>query len=103
VQFTSPAWEDPYDNLDDRRRYPEYSNLLLSPSITDDCIDVRLVTLYQILNDSVHAKSGQGGGPLKLQYIKTEKESVMCWVSVNSNRSCCYTTLAYAFTGDDTV
>jgi hypothetical protein len=39
----------------------------------------RLVTLYQILYDAVHAKSGQEE-TLKLQYIRTEKESVMGWV-----------------------
>ncbi|KAG8933825.1 Vacuolar fusion protein mon1 [Tulasnella sp. 418] len=60
VQLTMPIWEDPYSGLDDQRR---------------------LVTLYQILHDAVHARSGQPGGPLKLQYIRTEKESVMCWVT----------------------
>ena len=39
----------------------------------------RLVTLYQKLHDAIHARSGQGE-TLKLQYIKTEKESVMGWV-----------------------
>jgi hypothetical protein len=39
----------------------------------------RLITLYQTLHDAIHAKSGQEG-PLKLQYIRTEKESVMGWV-----------------------
>lgn len=37
------------------------------------------MTLYQILHDAIHAKSGQEG-PLKLQYIRTERESVMGWV-----------------------
>lgn len=31
------------------------------------------------MHDAVHAKSGQDG-PLKLQYIRTERESVMGWV-----------------------
>ncbi len=39
----------------------------------------RIITLYQILHDYIHAKSGQGGG-LKLQYIRTETESVIGWV-----------------------
>ena len=39
----------------------------------------RLITLYQILHDGIHAKSGQEG-TLKLQYIRTERESVMGWV-----------------------
>jgi hypothetical protein len=39
----------------------------------------RLITLYQILHDGLHAKSGQDH-PLKLQYIRTEKEAVMGWV-----------------------
>jgi vacuolar fusion protein MON1 len=58
VQITFPTFEDPYDNTGERRR---------------------LVTLYQILHDALHAKSGQGA-PLKLHYIKTDKESVMGWV-----------------------
>ena len=61
VQITMPEFEDPYDDLDDRRR---------------------LITLYQTLHDAIHAKSGQGS-TLKLQYIRTERESVMGWV-------CCY-------------
>lgn len=40
----------------------------------------RLTTLYQTLHDSIHAKSGQESG-LKLQYIRTDAESVMGWVS----------------------
>lgn len=39
----------------------------------------RIITLYQILHDYIHARSGQEGG-LKLQYIRTETESVMGWV-----------------------
>ena len=31
------------------------------------------------MHDSIHAKSGQDL-PLKLQYIRTEKEAVMGWV-----------------------
>lgn len=59
VQITMPEFEDPYDNLDERRR---------------------LITLYQTLHDAIHAKSGQGS-TLKLQYIRTDRESVMGWVS----------------------
>ena len=40
----------------------------------------RITTLYQTLHDSIHAKSGQESG-LKLQYIRTDTESVMGWVS----------------------
>lgn len=40
----------------------------------------RVVTLYQMVHDAIHAKSGQEG-PLKLQYIRTEKVCVMGWVS----------------------
>ena len=43
----------------------------------------RLITLYQILHDAIHAKSGQES-TLKLQYIRTEKESVMGWVCLLS-------------------
>lgn len=40
----------------------------------------RLVTLYQQLHDSVHARSGQSS-PLRLVYIRTDKEAVLAWVS----------------------
>ncbi len=59
VQVTFPTFEDPYDNLTDRKR---------------------LVTLYQTLHDAIHAKSGQSE-TLKLQYIRTEKECVMGWIT----------------------
>ncbi|KAJ7781773.1 trafficking protein Mon1-domain-containing protein [Mycena maculata] len=59
VQITCPTFEDPYDNIDERRR---------------------LTTLYQILHDAIHAKSGQEAS-LKLQYIRSEKESVMGWIT----------------------
>lgn len=38
--------------------------------------------MYQVVYDAIHAKSGQSG-PLKLQYIRTEKEIVMGWVSLS--------------------
>lgn len=53
--------------------------LFASCSIT---AKTRIVTLYQILHDAIHAKSGQTGN-LKLQYIRTEKEIVMGWVSIS--------------------
>jgi vacuolar fusion protein MON1 len=40
----------------------------------------RLITLYQIIHDNIHAKSGQES-TLKLQYLKTDKESVMGWIT----------------------
>ncbi|KAI0917319.1 hypothetical protein AcW1_007466 [Taiwanofungus camphoratus] len=59
VQVTMPLFEDPYDQPNEKRR---------------------LMTLYQILYDSIHAKSGQGS-TLKLQYIRTERECVMGWIT----------------------
>ncbi|KAF8630953.1 hypothetical protein AX17_005309 [Amanita inopinata Kibby_2008] len=59
VQITMPVFEDPYDDISARRR---------------------LVTFYQVLHDAIHAKSGQEG-TLKLQYLRTEKESVMGWIT----------------------
>ncbi|KAK7048518.1 trafficking protein Mon1-domain-containing protein [Favolaschia claudopus] len=59
VQITCPMFEDPYDEVDERRR---------------------LTTLYQIIHDAIHAKSGQEAS-LKLQYIRSEKESVMGWIT----------------------
>jgi hypothetical protein len=44
----------------------------------------RLTTLYQVLHDAIHGKSGQSG-TLKLQYIRTEKESVLGWVRISSH------------------
>lgn len=37
--------------------------------------------MYQVVYDAIHAKSSQSG-PLKLQYIRTEKEIVMGWVGL---------------------
>ncbi|KAI0004521.1 vacuolar fusion protein MON1 [Russula compacta] len=59
VQITSPLYEEPYDDIKERRR---------------------LITLYQTMHDGIHAKSGQDS-PLKLQYIRTEKEAVMGWIT----------------------
>ncbi|KAL0069868.1 Vacuolar fusion protein mon1 [Marasmius tenuissimus] len=59
VQVTFPIFEDPYDNVDEQRR---------------------ITTLYQVLHDAVHAKSGQED-TLKLQFIRTEKECVMGWIT----------------------
>ncbi|EMD39922.1 hypothetical protein CERSUDRAFT_112166 [Gelatoporia subvermispora B] len=59
VQATMPLFEDPYNDLNEKRR---------------------LVTLYQTLYDAIHAKSGQQS-TLKLQYIRTERESVMGWIT----------------------
>lgn len=59
VQVTAPKYEEPYDDANECRR---------------------LVTLYQILHDAIHAKSGQEG-TLKLQYIRTERESVLGWIT----------------------
>ena len=41
----------------------------------------RIITMYQVVYDAIHAKSSQSG-PLKLQYIRTEKEIVMGWVGL---------------------
>lgn len=60
IQVTMPVFEEPYENLDDRRR---------------------LITLYQSLYDAIHAKSGQGS-TLKLQYMRLQNECVMGWVSL---------------------
>jgi len=41
---------------------------------------ISLLTLYQQLHDTVHARSGQTA-PLRLVYMKTEHEAVLAWVS----------------------
>lgn len=59
VQITQPIFDDPYDLPQARKR---------------------IVTLYQILHDSIHGKSGQQAG-LKMQYIRASDESVMGWIT----------------------
>ncbi|KIJ62584.1 hypothetical protein HYDPIDRAFT_176402 [Hydnomerulius pinastri MD-312] len=59
VQITCPVFEDPYEEPEERRR---------------------IITMYQTVYDAIHAKSGQTG-TLKLQYIRTEKEIVMGWIT----------------------
>ncbi|KXN88162.1 Vacuolar fusion protein MON1 [Leucoagaricus sp. SymC.cos] len=63
VQITFPIFEDPYNNAHEKRSF-----------------SLRLITLYQTLHDSIHAKSGQSE-PLKLQFIRTDTESVMGWIT----------------------
>ncbi|KLO16737.1 DUF254-domain-containing protein [Schizopora paradoxa] len=61
VQVTCPVWGDDYVGLAARRR---------------------VITLYQTIHDAIHAKSGQGAKEaLKLQYIKTDKDCVMGWIT----------------------
>ncbi|KAG8951703.1 Vacuolar fusion protein mon1 [Tulasnella sp. 424] len=60
VQLVVPGWEDPYADPDEKRR---------------------LITLYQIVHDAVHARSGQPGGPLKLYFVKTEEECILGWIT----------------------
>ncbi|KAF9519709.1 hypothetical protein BS47DRAFT_1370687 [Hydnum rufescens UP504] len=60
VQITMPVWEEPYEIPDERKR---------------------LITLYQCVHDALHARSGQAQGPLKLHFLRTEKEIVMGWVT----------------------
>ncbi|KIM56808.1 hypothetical protein SCLCIDRAFT_131796 [Scleroderma citrinum Foug A] len=59
VQITFPIFEDPYDTADEKRR---------------------IVLMYQNLYDAIHAKSGQSG-PLKMQCVRTDKETVMGWIT----------------------
>lgn len=79
VQVTMPLFEDPYDVLNEKRRYATL--FMVSSGTAKRCSRVccRLTTLYQTMYDAIHAKSGQGS-TLKLQYIRTERESVMGWV-----------------------
>jgi len=59
VQVTGPEFEEPYEDLQERRR---------------------LITLYQLIHDALHGKSGQET-TLKLQYLRTEKEGVLGWIT----------------------
>ena len=76
VQITLPTFESPYDQPEARKR-SAFSSIFSLYFIADWVS--RIVTLYQILHDSIHGKSGQQAG-LKLQYIRTSEESVMGWV-----------------------
>ncbi|KZT43772.1 DUF254-domain-containing protein [Sistotremastrum suecicum HHB10207 ss-3] len=59
IQITSPVFESPYDEMNGRQR---------------------LIRSYQILFDSIHAKSGQSS-TLKLQSIQTEHENLLAWIT----------------------
>ena len=74
VQITAPTYEEPYDDIKERRR-----SVFNGQSFVLSEVSIRLITLYQTMHDNIHAKSGQDL-PLKLQYIRTEKEAVMGWV-----------------------
>lgn len=76
VQITFPVLEDPYEETEEKRRYCPNSHVPSNLLISFD----RIITMYQVVYDAIHAKSGQSG-PLKLQCIRTEKEIVMGWVS----------------------
>lgn len=79
VQATSPIWEDEYQNSEDQKRFVFLvaSYFLLNPWYI--FAFPSLITLYQTLHDAIHARSGQAG-PLRLQYIRTDKEAVLGWV-----------------------
>lgn len=76
VQVTFPILEDPYEETEEKRRYYPQPCTHQSAHSSD-----RLITMYQVVYDAIHAKSGQSG-PLKLQYVRTQKEIVMGWVSL---------------------
>ncbi|KAL5482956.1 MON1 [Sanghuangporus weigelae] len=59
VQVTHPEWGQDYSDTETRRR---------------------LITLYQVVHDNIHGKSGQKE-TLKLQYIKTNREAIMGWIT----------------------
>lgn len=77
VQVTSPVWDGAYEDEANRNR----SVTLLAATDSRDISDPsRVLTLYQQLHDSVHARSGQSS-PLKLVYVKTDHEACLAWVS----------------------
>ena len=81
IQITQPEWEEPYtEGSTDRKRQ---ASSLRAPDLTR--LQDRLITLYQQLHETVHARSGQSA-PLRLVYIKTEHEAVLAWVSALRNR-----------------
>lgn len=56
---------------------------IVSPLLACRKLMIRLLTTYQQLHDSVHARSGQSA-PLKLVYTKSEHEACLAWVSSSS-------------------
>lgn len=62
IQLTMPSFEEPYGTEGEQER---------------------LVSLYQLVYDAMHAKSGQSA-PLKLQFIRTDYESIIGWVCPTS-------------------
>jgi hypothetical protein len=79
VQVTGPEFEEPYEDLQERRRYACRYPIRFW---TDVDASHRLITLYQLIQDAVHAKSGQEK-TLKLQYLRTEKEGILGWVRLS--------------------
>ncbi|KAJ3737112.1 vacuolar fusion protein MON1 [Lentinula guzmanii] len=72
VQVTYPLWEDDLYGDNDAGRSPERK---------------RIITLYQLVHDAIHAKGmtnlakGDVREGLKLQYLRTETEAVLGWIT----------------------
>ncbi|GAA6039406.1 hypothetical protein JCM8097_002841 [Rhodosporidiobolus ruineniae] len=66
VQVTRPAWEGEYREEDSEGR-------------------CRLVTLYRTVHEALHPRLAQAGAPAKppaqVQYVRTEHEAVLGWVT----------------------
>ena len=75
LQLTLPTFESPYETQEAQER----ELLFLSVCFSQLSLQISLVALYQLVYDAMHAKSGQAG-PLKLQFMRTEHESIVGWV-----------------------
>ncbi|KAJ4484010.1 trafficking protein Mon1-domain-containing protein [Lentinula lateritia] len=87
VQVTYPVWEDEMymardtgGDINDKGKADEKNE-----GETDE--KKRIITLYQLVHDAIHAKgmSNPGKGEvregLKLQYLRTETEAVLGWIT----------------------
>jgi len=78
VQVTSPTFDGIYENESDRNRWV----IITSPPAIQ--LTLRLLTTYQQLHDSIHARSGQSTS-LKLVYMRTDQEACLAWVCSSSS------------------
>ncbi|KAF9071187.1 trafficking protein Mon1-domain-containing protein [Rhodocollybia butyracea] len=75
VQVTFPVWEQGQEKDDSEAEMEEEEG--------EDDERRRIITMYQMVHDAIHAKgvTGQSKEGLKLQYLRTDKESVLGWIT----------------------
>ncbi|KAJ4001050.1 trafficking protein Mon1-domain-containing protein [Lentinula boryana] len=94
VQVTYPLWEDDlYGDIDEGKSLVEQEDANKERKERkegqqgDNEERKRIITLYQLVHDAIHAKGmtnlaqGEVGEGLKLQYLRTETEAVLGWIT----------------------